>query len=75
MTTLTEKQKKALELKGNHKIYFEDDTRDNQKFLAAGEIDKDRFEEIKNVLDDFFESWDFYEIEYKYYYFYLCENI
>ena len=32
-------------------------------------------EEIKNVLDDFFEDWDFYETEYKYYYFYLCENI
>ena len=49
MKTLTDRQKKALELKGNHKIYFEDDTRDNEKFLAAGEIDEDRFEEIKNV--------------------------
>ena len=49
MTVLTDRQKKALELKGNHKIYFEDDTRDNQKFLVAGEIDKERFEEIKNV--------------------------
>ena len=49
MTALTERQKKALALKGNHKIYFEDDTRDNQRFLEYGEIDEDRFEEIKNV--------------------------
>ena len=49
MTVLTERQKKALELKGDHKIYFEDDTRDNQRFLEAGEIDEGRFEEIKNV--------------------------
>ena len=49
MAALTERQKKALALKGNHKIYFEDDTRDNQRFLEYGEIDEDRFEEIKNV--------------------------
>ena len=49
MTALTERQKKALALTGNHKIYFEDDTRDNQRFLEYGEIDEDRFEEIKNV--------------------------
>ena len=49
MTALTERQKKALELKGNHKIYFEDDTRDNEKLLKAGEIDEDDFEERKNI--------------------------
>ena len=49
MTTLTERQKKALVIKGTHKIYFEDDTRDYQKFVKTGEIDKERFEEIKNV--------------------------
>ena len=49
MTALTERQKKARALKGNHKIYFEDDTKDNQRFLEYGEIDEDRFEEIKNV--------------------------
>ena len=49
MAILTERQKKALELKGNHKIYFEDDTKDNQRCLEIGKIDKDLFEEIKNV--------------------------
>ena len=49
MTTLTERQKKALELKGDHKIYFEDDTRDNEKRLEAGEIDEDDFADFVNV--------------------------
>lgn len=49
MTSLTERQKKALELKGNHKIYFEDDTRDNEKRLEAGEIDEDYFLDFENV--------------------------
>lgn len=49
MATLTERQKKALAIKGDHKIYFEDDTKDNQRFLEDEEINEDRFEEIKNV--------------------------
>ena len=46
MKTLTDRQKKALELKGDHKIYYEDNRKDYQKFVETGEIDED-------YLDDF----------------------
>ena len=36
---------------------------------------QEHYKDICFVNDDFFEDWDFYETEYKYYYFYLCENI
>ena len=34
-----------------------------------------KVEEIKLVLDDFYEDEDIYEDEYLYYYYYLCEHI
>ena len=49
MTTLTERQKKALELKGDHKIYYEDNTKDYQKFVETGEIDEDYLDDFENV--------------------------
>ena len=49
MTTLTDRQKKALELKGDHKIYYEDNTKDYQKFVETGEIDEDYLDGFENV--------------------------
>lgn len=49
MTTLTERQKKALELKGDHKIYYEDNTKDYQKFVETGEIEEDYLDDFENV--------------------------
>ena len=43
---LTERQKKALELKGDHKIYFEDSTADNSKAVAEGEMDQDQADDF-----------------------------
>ena len=49
MKTLTDRQKKALELKGDHKIYYEDNTKDYQKFVETGEIDEDYLDGFENV--------------------------
>ena len=49
MTTLTDRQKKALELKGDHKIYYEDNRKDYQKFVETGEIDEDYLDDFENV--------------------------
>ena len=49
MKTLTDRQKKALELKGDHKIYYEDNTKDHQKSVETGEIDEDYLDGFENV--------------------------
>ena len=49
MKTLTDRQKKALELKGDHKIYYEDNTKDYQQFVETGEIDENYLDGFENV--------------------------
>ena len=46
---MTDRQKHALELKGDHKIYYEDDTADNKKLFDAGELDESIFKDTELV--------------------------